>query len=98
MMLDIDQGTYNVFHVGDAVGSDFIIDRESFVAPMGIKSTVRFGGMLPSGSLFAVIMFCAIHVDAVIASMSRTISLSAQLALLPFEDRVFSADFVEGNT
>jgi hypothetical protein len=36
-------------------------------------------------------MFCTVHVDAVIASMFRTISLSAKLALLPFEDRVFSA-------
>ena len=98
MMLDIDQRTYNVFHVGDAVGSDFIVDRKSFVVPMGIKSTVGFGGMLPSGNLFAVIMFCTVHVDAVIASMFRTISLSAKLALLPFEDRVFSADFVERNT
>ena len=25
VMLDIDQRTYNVFHVGDAVGSDFIV-------------------------------------------------------------------------
>ena len=98
MMLDIDQRIYNVFHVGDAVGSDFIVDRKSFVVPMGIKSTVGFGGMLPSGNLFAVIMFCTVHVDAVIASMFRAISLSAKLALLPFEDRVFSADFVERNT
>ncbi len=98
MMLDIDQRTYNVFHVGDAVGSDFIVDRKSFVVPMGTKSTVGFGGMLPSGNLFRVIMFCTVHVDAVIASMFRTISLSAKLALLRFEDRVFSADFVEGNT
>lgn len=52
MMLDIDQRTYNVFHVGDAVGSEFIVDQESFVIPMGIASTVGFGGMLPSGNLF----------------------------------------------
>ncbi|MQG28007.1 MAG: hypothetical protein FI723_06400 [SAR202 cluster bacterium] len=98
MMLDIDQHTYNVFHVANAVGSDFIVDRESFIVPMGIKSTVGFGGILPSGNLFAMIMFCTVHVDAVIASMFRAISLSAKLALLPFEDRVFSADFVERNT
>jgi len=89
MMLDIDQRTYNVFHVGDAVGSEFIVDQESFVIPMGIASTVGFGGMLPSGNLFAVIMFCKAPVDAVVASMFRTISLSAKLALLPFEDQVF---------
>jgi len=98
MMLDIDQRTYNVFHVGDAVGSDFLVDWESFVVTMGIKSTVGFGGMLPSGNLFAVIVFCAVHVAAVIASMFRAISLSAKLALLPFADQVFSADFVERNT
>jgi hypothetical protein len=56
---------------------------------MGIASTVGFGGMLPSGNLFAVIMFCKAPVDAVVASMFRTISLSAKLALLPFEDQVF---------
>lgn len=95
MMLDIDQRTYNVFHVADAVGSDFIVDQETFVIPMGIRSTVGFGGMLPSGNLFAVIMFCRVPVDSVVASMFRTVSLSAKLALLPFEDRVFAEDPVK---
>lgn len=95
MMLDIDQRTYNVFHVGEALDSDFIVDQGTFVIPMGIKSTVGFGGMLPSGNLFAVIMFCKVPVDAVVASMFRTISLSAKLALLPFEDCVFDQKPVE---
>ncbi len=95
MMLDIDQRTYNVFHVGEAVGSELIVDQETFVVPNGIKSTVGFGGMLPSGNLFAVIMFCKVPVDAVVASMFQTISLSAKLALLPFEDCVFDREPVE---
>ena len=97
MMLDIDQRTYNVFHVGEAVGSDFIVDQEAFVTPNGIKSAVGFGGMLPSGNLFAVIMFCKVPVDAVVASMFRTISLSAKLALLLFENRVFAEAPVRTN-
>ena len=74
MMLDIDQRTYNVFHVPVA---------------LGIKSCIGFGGMLPSGNLLAVIMFCKTPVESVVASMFRTVSLSAKLALLPFEDQVF---------
>ena len=61
---------------------------------MGTRSTVGFGGMLPSGNLFAVIMFSKSPVDAVVASMFRTISLSPKLALLPFEDYVFDRDSV----
>lgn len=89
MMLDIDQRTYNVFHVPVALGSDFIVDQGTFVVPMGIKSCIGFGGMLPSGNLLAVIMFCKTPVESVVASMFRTVSLSAKLALLPFEDQVF---------
>jgi hypothetical protein len=84
-----------VFHVGEAVGSELIVDQETFVVPNGIKSKVGFGGMLPSGNLFAVIMFCKVPVDAVVASMFQTISLSAKLALLPFEDCVFDREPVE---
>ena len=90
MLVDIDQKTYNVFHVADAVGSEVIVDQEDFVIPEGIKSCLGFGGMLPSGNLFAVVMFSRVPIIPTVAAMFRTISLNLKLALLPFEASVFA--------
>ncbi len=90
MIVDIDQKTYNVFHVPYAVGSEAIVDQEDFVIPEGIKSCLGFGGMLPSGNLFAVVMFSRVPIIPTVAAMFRTISLNLKLALLPFETRVFA--------
>ena len=90
MLVDIDQKAYNVFHVPYAVGSEAIVDQEDFVIPEGIKSCLGFGGMLPSGNLFAVVMFSRVPIIPTVAAMFRTISLNLKLALLPFESRVFA--------
>ena len=90
MLVDIDQKAYNVFHVPYAVGSEAIVDQEEFVIPEGIKSCLGFGGMLPSGNLFAVVMFSKVPIIPTVAAMFQTISLNLKIALLPFETRVFA--------
>ena len=90
MLVDIDQKAYNVFHVPYAVGSEAIVDQEDFVIPEGIKSSLGFGGVLPSGNLFAVVMFSKVPIIPTVAAMFQTISLNLKIALLPFETRVFS--------
>src|SRR3712207_3011931 len=48
--------TYGVFHVPEAAGSPYIPAQKEFVVKFGFRSVVGFGGSLPSGDLFAVIL------------------------------------------
>ena len=45
-----------------------------FVIPFGIRSVLGFGGMLPSGNVFAVILFAQIHVPRDIAEFFKTLA------------------------
>lgn len=91
MLVDTDQKTYNVFHVPNALGSDYIVAQDEFVKPEGIKSVLGFGGLLPSGNLFVVIMFGKVTISSEAAAMFRPMSPRVNQALVPFETKVFAA-------
>lgn len=86
-IVDCDETTYNVFYVSDALGSPYVPAQEAFVIPHGIQSVLGFGGLLPPGQLFAIIMFTTVRISAETAQMFRTVALSAKAALLPFSSR-----------
>ncbi|MBK5275778.1 MAG: hypothetical protein JJE30_12085 [Desulfuromonadales bacterium] len=90
LLLDMEQKTYNVFHVPEALGSPYIPAQQEFVTPCGIRSVLGFGGLLPSGEMFAVIMFFKVPVSRETANLFKTISLSVKMAVLPFDGAVFS--------
>ena len=90
LLLDTEQRTYNVFYVSEALGSLHIPDQKKFVIPYGIKSVVGFGGVLPSGDIFVVIMFLKISVSKEVADFFKTLSLNIKIAILPFENTVFA--------
>jgi hypothetical protein len=85
MIIDLAQRTYGVFHVAEAKGSPYIPAQEEFVIPFGIRSVLGFGGMLPSGNLFAVIMFAKTHVPRETADLFANVALAVKLAILPFD-------------
>ena len=90
LMLDSEQKTYNVFHVADALGSPFV-PAQDFVRENNVRSVMGFGGLFPSGELFAVILFSRVYIPRETAEMFRTIALGVKLALLPFlGDKTFS--------
>lgn len=89
LLLDLEQKTYNVFHVPEAFGSPLIPAQQEFVIPYGILSVLGFGGMLPSGDIFAVILFLKVPVPRETADLFKTLSLNAKVAILPFEKAVF---------
>jgi len=92
LLLEIDQKKYNVFHVPEARGSTFIPAQESFVIPHDVRSVLGYGGMLPTGNMFAVLMFTRVEVPHNTAEMFRTAALNTKLALLPFlHGTIFSA-------
>ena len=87
VLVDLAQTTYNVFFVPQAVGSQYVPAQQEFVIPFGVQSVLGFGGMLPSGNLFAVIMFARVPLRPETADLFRTLALSAKLAVLPFDGR-----------
>jgi hypothetical protein len=84
---DLAQKTYNVFHVPEAKGSPYIPAQDEFVIPHGIRSVLGFGGMLPSGNLFAVIMFGKVPISRETADLFANVALAVKLAILPFDGR-----------
>lgn len=90
LLLDMEQKTYNVFHVPEASGSPYIPAQKEFVIPYGIKSALGFGGMLPSGDIFAIIMFLKVPISTEVADLFKTLSLNVKIAVLPFERTVFA--------
>ncbi|MDQ6735515.1 MAG: PAS domain S-box protein, partial [Nitrospirota bacterium] len=86
LLVDEDEHTFNVFYVADAVGSLFVPVQHEFVIPYGVRSVLGFGGLLPSGNLFVVILFTKVFLSRATADLFKPLALSAKLALLPFDD------------
>lgn len=87
LMVDNEQHTFNVFHVEHAQGSPYIPAQAEFVLPHGIRSVLGFGGLLPTGELFATIVFSRTHIPREVADLFKTLALNVKVALLPFVDR-----------
>lgn len=90
LMLDAEQTNFNVFHVPEALGSPYV-PAQDFISALSIKSVLGFGGLLPSGDLFAVILFSKTRIPRATAEMFKTLGLMVKLAISPFDrDRVFA--------
>ena len=88
-LLDMEQRTYNVFHMPDALDSLYIPAQKEFIIPYGIKSVLGFGGLFSKGDMFVIIMFSKVPVQRETADLFRTLALNIKIALLPFEEAVF---------
>jgi hypothetical protein len=86
-LLGLEERKLNVFHVPEAVGSPYIPAQESFVIPCGVKSVQGFGGLLPSGNLFAIIMFSKVEISSSTAEKFKTLASNVKSALLPFDGK-----------
>jgi len=80
---DQNQHMFNVFYVADARGSPHIPAQDDFVHPYGIRSVLGFGGWLPEGELFVVVLFSRVPISRDTADLFRSIALSVKLAMLP---------------
>jgi serine phosphatase RsbU (regulator of sigma subunit) len=85
LLVEIEQRKYNVFYVPEAIGNPYIPAQDSFVIPFGIKSVLGFGGLLPSGNLFVIIMFLKVQIPHSTAQMFSTLALNVKTALLRFD-------------
>lgn len=84
LVLDVDQHTFNVFHVLEAQGSPHIPAQSEFVQPYGVRSVLGFGGLLPPGELFATILFSRTPISREVADRFKPLALNVKVALLPF--------------
>lgn len=76
---------FNVFYVADAVGSPHIPAQMQFVLPYKVQSVLGFGGMLPSGNLFAVILFSKVSIPLSTANHFKWISAYVRIAIENFD-------------
>jgi two-component system NtrC family sensor kinase len=92
LIKELDQRNFGVFHVPMAINSPFVPAQADFVASHGVSSVLGFGGMLPDGDLFAVIIFARVAIPSSTADMFRTIALNLKVALLDLLDKPVFAD------
>lgn len=79
---------YDLFFVPEAAGSPSVPDAR-FVQRYRIRSTVGFGGVLPSGELFAVLLFTRVALTQAVAELLRPLALTVQALVMPHTYRVF---------
>lgn len=79
----LDEKTYNVFHVEQATASPHV-PAQDFVAEHGVHAALGFGGVLPTGDLFAVVLFSRSAIPPATADLFRVLALSVKLAVLPY--------------
>lgn len=85
VVLDMAQKSYNVFCIPEAAGSKYVPVQDDFVIPFNVRSVLGFGGILPSGNLYTVIMFTKVSLPPETIQIFRSLALSVKLALLPFD-------------
>ncbi|ONI71975.1 protein serine phosphatase [Kribbella sp. ALI-6-A] len=77
----VGSGRFDVFHVAEAAGSRHVPDQE-FVRRHGIRSVLAFGGALPDGEMFCVVMFARVVIPAEVADLFRAVAVSVRAGLL----------------
>lgn len=85
LITDLERRTFNVFYVPEALHSPYIPAQEEFVIPYSIKSVLGFGGMLPSGNLFAVILFSKVFIPPATANLFKWVSAYVRIATAAFD-------------
>ena len=93
LAMEEESQTFNVFHVEVAVGSSYIPVQEDFVVARGIQSVLGFGGLLPTGHLFAVIVFSKARISRETANLFRAVALGVRMAVLPvLEEKILTEE------
>lgn len=84
VILDMQQRSFNVFHVPEALGSPFIPVQKDFVERHGVRSVLGFGGALHDGDIFACILFSRAAITRDVAGLFHAVALNTKLSLMPF--------------
>lgn len=82
--------SFNVFHLPVALGSPLVPAQNDFVVPYRIQTVLGLGGPLPSGDIFAMILFTKVVLSHDIAELFKPLSLSLKLAVVEHTQQVFA--------
>lgn len=85
LLMEVEQKTCGVFHVPEAQGSPYVPAQAEFVVPYGVRSVLGFGGVLPTGNLFSIILFSRVPISRETAGLFEILAVSAKAAVLPFD-------------
>lgn len=87
LLIDSDRKIHStfIFHVPEALGSQHIPAQAEFVIPYRVRSILGFGGLLPSGDLFVVIMFSKTWIPQDTATLFKWISTYIWIAVTAFD-------------
>jgi hypothetical protein len=87
LLIDSDRKIHStfIFHVPEALGSRYIPAQSEFVVPYRVRSILGFGGLLPSGDLFAVIMFGKTWIPQETATLFKWVSTCVWIAATAFD-------------
>jgi serine phosphatase RsbU (regulator of sigma subunit) len=91
LVMDPSEHRFGVFYVPEAAGSP-LIPAQDFVAEHGVRSVLGFGGVLPTGEMYAVVLFARVAVTRDIAHLLEALSPSITLALTDLIDRPVFTD------
>ena len=95
---DLEQKMYNVFYIPNALNSPYIPSQALFVVPFNIKSVLGFGGLLPNGDMFAIVIFLKLFVPRTVINLFQPLALNIKLAILPFDkSRIFQENLEQSN-
>jgi hypothetical protein len=86
--LQLEPAPLNIFHVSEAKGSPFIPEQDSLIIPYQVKSVLGFGGLMRSGSLFAVVIFLKVKIPPSTAQMFKHLALSVKTSLSFCDEKV----------
>jgi CheY-like chemotaxis protein len=64
IFLDPGEKKYNILYVPEAKGSATIVAQDDFVDKHKIRTVIGIGGLLPTGDMFAVMMFMRVFIPA----------------------------------
>lgn len=87
LITEVPHKAFNVFYVPEALGSPYIPAQKEFVIPYQVQSVLGFGGMMPSGELFAVILFSKVPISFKTANLFKWVSAYVRIATESFDRR-----------
>ena len=66
-----------------AISSD-VLSQDPFVSRHGIRSVLGFGGQLPAGDLFAVVLFTRVPIETGARALFKPLALAVKVSLMAF--------------
>ena len=75
----------NVFHLHEAASSREIPVQDAYLTSHKIRSVLGFGGLLPAGDLFVVVLFTKVSIGDAARDLFRALALAVKVGVMSFE-------------